>query len=72
VEGGMKGTTCVIAARVMVLPLTATLNVPVFRPKHVATAYDAAPNSGPDACKALAKDKLKEATQAVASSIVKS
>jgi hypothetical protein len=71
VEGGMKGTTCVIAARVMVLPLTTTLNVPLFRPRQTATAYDAAANSSTEACKTMAKDKLKEATQAVASSIVK-
>jgi hypothetical protein len=71
VEGGMSGTTCVVTARVMVLPLTATLNVPMFRPKSTATTFDAAPNSSIDACKALAKVKLKEATVAVASSVVK-
>lgn len=71
VEGGMSGTTCVITARVMVLPLTTTLNVPMFRPKDVATTFDAALNSNADACKALAKVKLKEATLAVASSVVK-
>ena len=71
VEGGMNGTTCVITARVMVLPLTATLNAPLFRPKNTATTFDAAPNSNLDACKALAKTKLKEATLAVASSVVK-
>lgn len=72
VEGGLRGTTCVVAARVMILPLTATLNVPVFRPRNTATAFDAAANSTVDACRALARDKLKEATLAVASSIVKS
>jgi hypothetical protein len=71
VEGGMKGTTCVVAARVMVLPLTTTLNAPLFRPRQTATAFDSAANSNTDACKALAKDKLKEATIAVVSSIVK-
>ena len=71
VEGGMNGTTCVITARVMVLPLTATLNAPLFRPKNTATTFDAAVNSNLDACKALAKVKLKEATLAVASSVVK-
>lgn len=71
VEGGMNGSTCVIAARVMVLPLTATLNVPMYRPKHTATAFDALPNSNIEACKVLASDKLKEATLAVASSVVK-
>ncbi len=71
VEGGMKGTTCVVAARVMLVPLTATAKAVLFRPLATATAYDALPNSSTDACKALAKDKLKEATGAVASTIVK-
>ncbi len=71
VEGGMNGTTCVVTARVMVLPLTATMNAPLFRPKATATTFDAAANSSLDACKALAKLKLKEATLAVASSVVK-
>ena len=71
VEGGMNGTTCVVTARVMVLPLTAALNAPLFRPKNTATTFDAAANSSIDACKALAKVKLKEATMAVASSVVK-
>jgi len=71
VEGGMNGSHCVVTARVMVLPLTSTLNAPLFRPKHTATTFDAAANSTPEACKALAKEKLKEATLAVASSVVK-
>ena len=71
VEGGMKGTTCVVAARVMLVPLTAAAKAVLFRPQEMATAFDALQNSSTDACKVLAKDKLKEATQAVASSIVK-
>ncbi len=72
VEGGMKGSTCVVAARVMLVPLTATVRAVLFRPLETATAFDALPNSSTEACKALAKEKLKEATNAVASSIVKS
>ena len=74
VEGGINaGGTCVVAARVMVLPLTPTARAPLFRPlpKLTATAYDAIPNAKPEQCKALAKDKLKTATEAVVSSIVK-
>jgi hypothetical protein len=71
VEGGMKGTTCVIAARVMLVPLTPTAKAVLFRPQKMATAFDALPNSGTDACKALAKDKLKEATMGVVSALVK-
>ena len=71
VEGGMKGTTCVVAARVMLVPLTAAAKAVLFRPQQMATAYDALPNSGTDACKVLAKDKLKEATIGVVSALVK-
>ena len=71
VEGGMKGTTCVVAARVMLVPLTATAKAVLFRPQQMATAFDALVNSSTEACKALAKEKLKEATGAVASTLVK-
>jgi hypothetical protein len=74
VEGGVNAAgTCVVAARVMVLPLTATVRAPLFRPlpKLTATAYDAVPSSNVEACKAMAKDKLKTATQAVVSNIAK-
>lgn len=71
VEGGMKGTTCVVAARVMLVPLTPTAKAVLFRPQKTATAYDAVPNSSTDACKALAKEKLKEATGGVVSALVK-
>ena len=74
VEGGINAAgMCVVAARVMVLPLTATVRAPLFRPlpKMTATAYDAIPGASADKCKALAKEKLKEATGAVVSNIVK-
>lgn len=71
VEGGMKGTTCVVTARVMLLPLTPTMKAVLFRPEKTATAFDSAANSSTDACKAMARDKLKEATQAVVSALVK-
>jgi hypothetical protein len=71
VEGGMKGTNCIVAARVMLLPLTPTVKAVLFRPEKTATAFDTAANSSTDACKDLAKDKLKEATAAVVSALVK-
>ena len=71
VEGGMKGTTCVVAARVMLVPLTPTAKAVLFRPEKTATAFDAVVNSSTDACKAMARDKLKEATLAVVSALVK-
>ncbi len=72
VEGGINASrTCVVAARVMVLPLTGTVRAVLFRPQKTATAYDAKTESSSEQCRALAKEKLKEATQAVVSSIVK-
>ncbi len=74
VEGGLNAQrTCVVTARVMLLPLTGTLNVPMWRPlpKMTATAYDAQVNSSTDQCKEVAKEKLKEATLAIVSGIVK-
>jgi hypothetical protein len=74
VEGGLNPQrTCVVTARVMVLPLTGTLNVPMWRPQPqmTATAFDAQPNSSSDACKAVAREKLKEATLAIVSGIVR-
>ena len=74
VEGGLNAQrTCVVTARVMLLPLTGTLNVPMWRPlpKMTATAFDSQQNSSSEACKVVAKDKLKEATLAIVSGIVK-
>lgn len=71
VEGGMNGSTCVVSARVMLLPLTPTMKAVLFRPQKTATAFDSLVNSSTDACKALARDKLKEATTAVVSALVK-
>jgi hypothetical protein len=74
VEGGLNAQRmCIVTARVMMLPLTGTLNVPMWRPqtKMTATAYDAKVDSSTEQCQALAKDKLKEATLAVVGSIVK-
>ena len=72
VEGGMKGTTCVVSARVMLVPLTATAKAVLFRPQKMATAFDAAPGSSTEQCQALAREKLKESTAAVVSALVKS
>jgi hypothetical protein len=72
VEGGMTaGGICAVTARVMLLPLTPTLKVVMLRPEKTATAFDAQPGSNAEACKALAKDKLKDATNAVVSALVK-
>ena len=72
VEGGMmSNNTCVVTARVMLLPLTAAVRAVLFRPQETATAFEAQANSSTEQCRALAKDKLKQATIGVASSIVK-
>lgn len=71
VEGGMTGgNICVVTARVMVAPLSASKKV-LFRPQKMATAFDAIPNATAEQCKQLAKDKLKEAVEGVVSSLVK-
>jgi hypothetical protein len=73
VQGGLTGSnTCVVTARVMLLPLTPTVKAVMFRPEKTATAFDAAAGSNTEACKTVARDKLKEATTAVVSSLVKS
>ncbi len=72
VQGGVTASgTCVITAQVMMLPLTETLKAVLFRPTKSATAYDALPNATPEQCKALGKTKLKEAVEAVVSSLVR-
>jgi hypothetical protein len=73
VEGGLTaGSTCVVTARVMLLPLTPTLRAVLFRPQQTATAFDAQTGLSADQCKALAADKLRDATTAVVSALVKS
>lgn len=72
VEGGLTtNKTCVISARVMLLPLTATVGAVLMRPQKTATAFDAQPDSSTEQCRSLARDKLKEATSAVVSALVK-
>ena len=72
VEGGLTAAkTCVVTARVMLLTVTPATKAVLFRPQKMATTFDAAANSSTDACKAVAKDKLKEATVAVVSALVK-
>lgn len=72
VEGGVTPTgTCVITARVMLLPLTSTLKYVMLRPEKIATAFDAKPSTSMEACGALAKEKLKDATLGVVSALVK-
>ncbi len=73
VEGGVTGTgTCVVTARIMMVPLTGTLKAVLFRPEKIATSFDALAGATPEKCQALAKAKLGEALESVISSLVKS
>jgi len=71
VSGGFTADKiCVVTARVMLAPLTVTNGI-IMRPAERAMAFDAKPNATQDECSALARTKLREATDAVVSSLVK-
>ncbi len=71
VGGGITGNgTCVVTARALIAPLSASKKL-LFRPEKMATTFDAIPNATAEQCKQLAKDKLKEAVEGVVSSLVK-
>jgi hypothetical protein len=61
----------VVAARVILMPLTGAAKAVLFRPQKTATAFDAVPGANLDRCRDVARAKLKEATVAVVSAIVK-
>ena len=72
VEGGMTANgTCVVTARVMQLTRTQAVRAVLFRPQSTATAFDAIASATLEQCRALARTKLKEATEAVVSDLVK-
>jgi hypothetical protein len=71
VSGGFTSDKiCVVTARVMLAPLTVTNGI-IMRPAERAMAFDAKPNATQEECRAIAKAKLQEATEAVVSSLVK-
>lgn len=73
VEGGLTSVNmCVVAARVMLLPRNQPVatKLLLFKPGKMATAFDALPNASAAQCKELAKTKLREANQAIASALV--
>jgi len=73
VEGGITHeNTCVVVARVMLLPrnqpvLTKLL---LFKPEKMVTTFDATPNASAVQCKDLAKTKLREANQAMLAALI--
>jgi hypothetical protein len=72
VMGGVSPAgMCVVTARVMLLPLTPTVKAVLLRPQKTATAFDAKTVTDRAECGVLAHDKLKEATLAIVSDLVK-
>ena len=73
VGGGFnESKTCVVTARAMLLPvvlLPLQGSKIVYAPIRSATAFDAVPSLSRKQCQQLAKAKLKEAIQSVASAL---
>ncbi len=72
VEGGITpNATCVVTARVMLLPRNNPRNTKLllFKPDKMATAFDAKPQSTEQQCREVAKVKLQEAIDALTSSL---
>ena len=68
VGGGFtESKTCVVTARAMLLPLRG--KAVLFAPEKSATAFDAVPSLSKEQCQELARAKLKEAIQSIASSL---
>jgi hypothetical protein len=66
VEGGFNAAKiCVVTARAMMLPVTASGKYLRFKPEKTATAFDALPGATQEQCKQLARAKLDEAIGAV-------
>jgi hypothetical protein len=75
VEGGITpAKTCVVVARVMLLPRNqpTVTKLLLFKPGKMATAFDALPAASAEQCRDLAKRKLREANQAMISALVPS
>ncbi len=75
VNGGFDAKkNCVVVARAMLVPLGAKL-VPgakatyIYAPQKTSVAYGSETNDSAEQCSALAKAKLKEAVESVASSL---
>jgi len=71
VGGFTHDKICVVTARVMLAPLTVTNGI-IMRPASRAAAFDARPNATEEECRGIARAKLKEATESVVASLVKS
>jgi hypothetical protein len=76
VGGGFtEAKTCVVSARAMLLPV---VRLPIqgskvlYAPIKSATAFDAVPNLSREQCQELARAKLRDAIQSVASALAAS
>jgi hypothetical protein len=76
VTGGFnEGKTCVVSARVMLLPvvlLPIQGTKVVYAPIKAATSFDAVPNLSREQCQELARTKLKEAIQSLTAALAAS
>jgi hypothetical protein len=73
VEGGItQANTCVVVARVMLLPRNqpTMTKLLLFKPEKMATTFDTLANASAAQCKDLAKRKLREANQAMLAALV--
>jgi hypothetical protein len=71
VGGLVSGQTCVVTARAVMLPRTTPTRRLVWEPAKSSTTFDSRPNATAAQCSELAAEKLKEAVQSLASSLVK-
>jgi len=71
VGGFAEGQTCVVTARAVMLPRTSPTRRLVWEPAKSSTAFDSKLNATAAQCSELAAEKLKEAVQSLASSLVK-
>lgn len=71
VGGVTANATCVVTARVMLLPRNNPRNTKLllFKPGQMATAFDAKPQVSEAQCRELAKSKLHEAIDALTSAL---
>lgn len=66
VEGGFNAAkTCVVSARVTLLPLGVNGKTMLFKPAKTTSTFDASPNASKEQCAELARGKLKEAIHAM-------
>ena len=71
VEGGLASGTCVVTARVAMLPLSSPTQRLVWEPSKMSTTFDAKAGASAAECSALAAAKLREAVKSLVSGLVK-